>query len=139
MKLTKENYFSLEADQNYMSNSQYKNFLECEARQMAILNGKWEKMATTPCMLIGKYVHAWNEKCLEEFKEENPEIFTLKGELRSDFKNADKVIDAISKDKLFIEALSGQTEVIFTADMFGAPWKILIDSYFPDKKTVRGS
>ena len=44
MKLTNENYFSKEANQKYLSVSQYKNFVgtlgivNCEAKAMAELN-----------------------------------------------------------------------------------------------------
>ena len=35
LKLTEENYYSNEADWQYMSVSQYKKFLECEAAAVA--------------------------------------------------------------------------------------------------------
>lgn len=34
MLLTSENYFSIEADKEYMSVSQYKNFKTCEAKAL---------------------------------------------------------------------------------------------------------
>ena len=51
MILTNENYFSKEADMEYLSVSQYKNFIgslgkiACEAEAMALLNGVWEKVS----------------------------------------------------------------------------------------------
>ena len=134
MELNNDNYFSIEADQHYMSNSQYKGFLECEAKQMAILNRNWEKMGTTSCMQVGNYVHAWNESKLDKFKEENTGIFLKSGDLRSEFRTADKVIEVISQDDLFMKALSGEKEVIMTAELYGTPWKILIDSYLKEKE-----
>ena len=132
MQVTKQNYFDLETDRAYMSNSQFKGFMNCEAKQMAILDGSHEK-TSTPAMLLGKYVHAWNEDDLENFKSLNPEIYTQKGELKSEFKNANEIIEIIKSSPLFMEVLSGQKEVIFTAEMFGATWKVLIDSYLPEK------
>lgn len=41
MKLTDENYYSVEADKDFMSCSQYQAFMECEAKQMAKLQGRW--------------------------------------------------------------------------------------------------
>lgn len=43
--LTNENYFAPESSQSYMSVSQFKSFLDCEARTMAELNGEYHKMA----------------------------------------------------------------------------------------------
>lgn len=46
MLLNNENYYSKEADQEYLSVSQYKNFMgtigkpACEAQAMAMLNGE---------------------------------------------------------------------------------------------------
>ena len=57
MILTAENYFSKEADQEYLSVSQYKNFMgtigrpACEAEAMAKLNGEWEMKKTTALMV----------------------------------------------------------------------------------------
>ncbi len=193
MILTKENYFSHKANTKYMSNSQYKGFVECEAQQMAKLFGQWEEPAAT-ALLVGKYVHAWNEGRLEEFCAENPEIlvkdgvlllkyidslrdgdsdsfvqlnpdaltqagimragfskakeafedvkdkkisfdsFARKMTLLGDYRKADEIIEMINQSPLFLTALSGQKEVIFTANMFGCDWKILIDSYMPEEE-----
>lgn len=46
MILTNENYYSQEANKAYMSVSQYKSFLECEACAMAQINGEYERQAT---------------------------------------------------------------------------------------------
>lgn len=141
MELNKENYHSIEANQEYMSATQFKGFVHefggCEAKSMAILTGKWsdpEKVS----FLQGKYVHAWNEGKLEEFKESNPEIIAStgknKGELKADFALCEKIIDKIKNDDLFMEALSGEKEKIFTANIFGIKWKCCIDSYLKNKK-----
>ena len=53
MILTAENYFSKEADREYLSVSQYKKFMGtlgrvgCEAEALACLNGEWEMKKTT--------------------------------------------------------------------------------------------
>lgn len=134
MILTTDNYFSLEANQYYFSNSQFKGFLDCPAKEMAKINGEWI-VQSTPAMMIGKYVHAWNEGVLDKFKEDNKNIVFLKnGGLRSDFEKADAIIEVIKKDPKLMLAINGLKEVIFTASMFGAPWKIVVDSYFPEKK-----
>lgn len=135
VELTRENYRSPEADQEYMSVSQYKDFLSCEAMAMAKLRGEYVP-APDKNLLVGSYIHAWNEGTLEEFKQENPEMFSTrgasKGKLKSDFLFADLMISTLEQDKFCMYALAGQKEVIMTSELFGAPWKIRMDVYNPE-------
>ena len=41
MILTPDNYYSVEANREYMSCSQYQSFMDCEARTMAELEGRY--------------------------------------------------------------------------------------------------
>lgn len=132
MILSKENYFSGEADTIYMSVSQYKQFKKCEAKGMAMLDEEWETPKTT-ALLVGSYVDAHFEGSLDLFRAQNPEIFTQKGELKSQFRQAEDIINRIERDKLFMEYMSGEKQVIMTGNIFGVPFKIKIDSYLPDK------
>lgn len=94
MQLTSENYYSQEANQEYMSVSGYKDFagtygkMPCEFYGMEKLNGRWEDEKST-ALLVGSYVDSYFEGSLEQFKKDNPEIFTQKGELKANFKQAD--------------------------------------------------
>lgn len=137
MILTKENYFTLEADQEYFSNSQFKGFMECEARQMALLNGKWKKK-TQDYFLVGSYLHAWNEGVLDQFIKDHPEVISsagkTKGEFKADFKKANALIEFLEKDWLFMEALKGEKEVIICHELFGAKWKGMLDSYNKEER-----
>ena len=91
MQLTSENYYSQEANQEYMSVSGYKDFagtygkMPCEFYGMEKLNGRWEDEKST-ALLVGSYVDSYFEGSLEQFKKDNPEIFTQKGELKANFK-----------------------------------------------------
>lgn len=51
MILNNENYYSPEANQEYMSVSQYKAFMNCEAAAMASISGKYER-PTTRALLV---------------------------------------------------------------------------------------
>lgn len=141
MILTNENYFSKEADREYLSVSQYKNFIgslgkiACEAEAMALLNGAWEKEKTT-ALMVGSYVDAHFEGSLDLFRAQNPEIFTKQGSLKSDYKKAEEIINRIERDEVFMKYMSGEKQVIMTAEMFGAKWKIKIDSYLEGKAIV---
>lgn len=136
MKLNKNNYFSLEADRKYMSVSQLKSFMECEAKTLAELNGEIPK-AGNNAFLEGNYLHAWNEGKLDEFKANNPQIYKYnnpeKGLMKS-FSDIDKTIEYLEDDEIIMDMLEGQKEVIMTANLFDTEWKFQIDVYNPDKQ-----
>ena len=141
MNLTAENYFSQEADREYLSVSQYKNFIgtigrpACEAEAMAKLNGEWEMKKNT-ALMVGSYVDAHFEGTLNLFRAQNPEIFTKQGTLKAEYRKAEDIINRIERDELFMKYMSGEKQVIMTTEMFGSPWKIKIDSYLPGKAIV---
>ena len=147
MQLTKDNYYSREANNYYMSVSQYKSFLKCEAATMAELRGTYERPSSN-ALKFGSYVHSWLDGTLEQFKEENPSLFSSRGasrgQLKSEYQLADQMIKALENDKMCMFALDGEKEVIFTGELYGAPWKIRMDVYnpsagrFADLKTVKG-
>ena len=132
MTLTNANYYSAESNLEYMSVSQYKQFKKCEAAAMAQIRGEWEQEKST-ALLVGSYVDAWFEGTLEEFKEENPQIFKKDGTLKADFQQAEDIITRVQADPIFMEYMSGRKQVIRTAELFGCKWKIKIDSRLRDK------
>lgn len=134
MVLTAENYYSKEANEKYMSVSQYKDFagtygkMACEFSAIEKLKERWAQKKTTP-LLVGSYVDSYFEGTLEEFKKANPEIFTQKGELKANYKQAERIIARMERDPLFMQYMSGEKQVIMTGELFGAEWKIKIDSF----------
>ncbi|MCB6366604.1 PD-(D/E)XK nuclease-like domain-containing protein [Intestinibacillus massiliensis] len=132
MTLTDANYYSHEANQEYMSVSQFKSFLKCEAAAMAELSGEYVRPKTT-ALLVGSYVDAWFEGTLDSFKQSNPEIYKQNGTLKSDYIHAERIIERVSRDMVFMDYMSGEKQRIFTGNLFGAPWKIKVDSWFADK------
>jgi len=141
MKLNDENYYSKEANLEYMSVSQFKDFVgtygkrACEFEAMEKLFGRWNPPLTTP-LLVGSYVDSYVEGTLDSFMERNPEIFTSEGELKAPFRKAEEIITRIERDKYFMKYLSGKKQVIMTANLFGCDWKIKMDSYFPGMAIV---
>src|SRR5665648_798980 len=133
LKLNKSNYFSQEASFQYMSNSQYKNFMSCEAMAIAELSGNWIR-EPSDALLIGSYVHLWQEGRRREFISEHPEMFKKSKELLKKFVDADKMIKTLEGDPFVMYVLEGQKEVILTAQMFGSQWKIMIDSHNLEKR-----
>ena len=146
LKLTDDNYFSTEADRQYMSVSQFKSFLPqyggCEAKAMAKLNGTYQQPDNT-ALLVGSYVHSNFEGTLGRFKQEHSEIFTKQGELKSQYQQANDMINCLETDESFKQIYTGEREKIFTFELFGIPWKIKVDclnlkeGYFVDLKTTR--
>ena len=132
MILTNENYYSTEANMEYMSVSQYKQFMSCEAAAMAELRGDWFQPKKT-ALMVGSYVDSWFEGTLSQFKSENPEIFKRDGSLKSDYVQAEELIAFVKEDKRFMEYVSGIKQKIYTAELFGTPWKIKIDSLHATK------
>ena len=141
LQITDENYYTIGADAQYMSVSQYKSFAGaagmrgCEAKAMAKLNNEWKDEVNT-AMLVGSYVDAYYEGTLEAFKASHPEMFKKDGELKADFVQADRIIERSLQDTMFQGFMAGEKQRIMTGHMFGCDWKIKMDSYIPDRAIV---
>ena len=141
--LTNENYYTMPANIDYMSVSQFKDFAGsqgkkgCEACALAKLNGTYTP-ATNTALLVGSYVDSYFEGTLDEFKTNNPEIFKKTGDkgLKADYVLADKIIDRINRDGLFSQYMAGKKQQIMSAELFGIDWKIKMDSYHSGEKIV---
>lgn len=130
MELDNKNYFSQEANLEYMSVSQYKDFKECEVMAMAKLNGEYVEKKSN-AMLVGSYVDAYFSGEMEEFKQENPQIFKKDGTLLKEFEKANEIIKVIEEDELLMKYLGGQKQVIMIGKIAGVPFKIKVDSLLP--------
>ncbi len=141
MKLTAENYHSNIANYQFCSVSQYKDFCGsygkkgCEKTALAKISGKYAPKKTV-ALLVGGYVDAYFEGTLDKYKEDNPECFKKDGGLKADYVKADKIIERVTQDRVFMKYMSGQKQVIMTAEMFGVPFKIKMDSYLPGQAIV---
>lgn len=141
MKLTNKNYYSQKANEQYLSVSQYKDFIGtmgkqgCEFTALAKLNGEY-KPEPTKAMLMGSYVDSAYEGTLEKFIEEHPEMFKKDGSLKADYEKAQLAYERTQKDDLFKLYMSGKKQVIMTANLWGVDWKIKIDSYHKGKCIV---
>ena len=127
MELTRENYFSQEAQMAYMGSSQFKDFLSCEAAALAKIQGRYKPPATRS-MLVGSYVDAWYSGELPDFTERHPDMFKKDRTLKADFLAANAIIDRMQADQLYSLLMSGEKQVIRTGKIAGVPFKIKIDS-----------
>lgn len=127
LKLTAENYFSREADMQYMSASQFKSFRKCEAAAMAELRGEWGKKDTT-ALRVGSYVDAYFGGELEQFKADHPEMYKRDGTLKAEFVHAQKVAERLERDELARMLLSGKHQTIKVGKIAGVWYKTKSDS-----------
>ena len=137
-KINEGNYYNTEINMAYVSVSQYKSFMgtpdtePCEALALAEAKGEYTRPSHSTSLLIGSYVDAALTGDLEVFKLEHPEIYSsrgsTKGELKSDFKQAQEMIDRARRDETFMQFLEGNHQVIQTGEIEGVPFKIKIDN-----------
>ena len=127
LKLTAENYYSDEANRQYMSASQWKSFLRCESAALAELKGEWNRPSTT-ALLIGSYVDAYFSNELEQFVAEHTEIYKKDGTLKADFQKAQDICERLNRDELARMLLSGRHQVIKTGKIGNVWFKAKYDS-----------
>ena len=135
MAVNRFNYFSENNNRKYCGSSQFKQFLKCPAKAMAILEGRLQEEEST-ALLVGSYVDAWFEGTLDQFKDEHPNIFKKDGSLKSEYEKANEIIERVSRDELFMKYMSGKKQVIRTGTIEGVPFKIKIDSFHKGKALV---
>lgn len=135
MILTAENYHSLEANQEYMSVSQFKSFEKCEYLGLSEVTGDYVRPSTTS-LLVGSYVDAHFDCSLDLFKAQHPELFKKDGSLKSDYVQAENIINRIERDSMFMRYMSGEKQVIMVGEIEGIPVKIKIDSLHRGKAIV---
>lgn len=150
MILSTENYYSREANTEYMSVSQFKDFDRCPAAALAELRGEYTP-AASPAMLVGGYVDAWFSGELPLFQAQHPEIFRRDGTLKSEYCKAQEIIARMEADELFSLLMSGAKQVIVTGEIAGVPFKGKVDSLldaaacralvrrFPETEVVLGA
>lgn len=127
ISLTNTNYHTTQANKDYWSVSLFKAFDKCEACGLAMVRGEYEQEKTTSLM-VGSYVDAYVADEYMEFVEAHPEIFNSRtGELKADYRKADELIRTIENQPLMVDYLTGQKQVIMSAELFDVPWKIKID------------
>ena len=134
MILDCSNYYSSDADREFFSASQFKDFLKCPAMAMAKLRGDY-----TPeygrALLLGSYVDellTGTPESINSFIEENrSELFQKNGKYYADVAQANDAIARIAKQPKLLYYLGGEHQVIMTGAIEGVPFKIKMDSFQP--------
>lgn len=142
MQLTRDNYYTPEADRAFFSCSQYQAFCECEAKAMAKIEGRWQDK-DTEALLVGNYFHtqmesdeAHEQYCREHLEDIYKTKTTKAGELvitgkRAPYTKADEMLAVAHNDELIQSLIDmpGENEVIMTGSLFGVPWRVRLDKY----------
>ena len=127
LKLTDANYYSQEANMQYMSASQFKSFRKCEAAALAELKGEWGRKESL-ALLVGSYVDAYFSGELEQLCADHPEIYKKDGTLKADFEKAHAICERLNRDELSRLLLSGRNQAIKTGKIAGVDYKAKYDS-----------
>lgn len=151
MELNSLNYYSNEADLEYMSCSQIDEFKTCEAAALARIQGRYTPKKSQ-ALLVGSYFHTYMEgkSAHEAFLKENfDDVFKTKLDKQTGEKiitgkyaaydEADRLIQFAERDPVIRDLIEreGEVEKIMTGMLFGVyPWKIRIDKYFPDTRII---
>jgi len=138
MNLTHENYFSQEAMLHFMSQSQFKQFDDCEAKAYAILNGDVDD--DKECFIEGRYFEAIIYGKRAEFEAEHAEQListrgASKGEPKANFRAVIESAEAFMRQPAFQDIVARcEQQVILTGVIAGVPFKTKID--FFDRDTL---
>ncbi len=133
MELDENNYYSVESNWKFFSTSQWKEFASCEARAMAKLRGEYIEQQTK-ALLVGSFFDSLFEGTADRFMQEHREIFTknqtVRHTLLADFRRAQATYEGLQSDERFVDYfMGGEKQKILTFEMFGAKWKMKMDSF----------
>lgn len=134
LKLTESNYYAPEANRDYFSVSQFKQFQKCSARAMAELRGEWAPQPSR-ALFLGSLMDellTGTPNSLSEFlREHDSDIHRKNGGCYADVEEALATYRRILDQPLMMRCLSGAHQVILTGEIEGVPFKIKMDSYQP--------
>ena len=134
MRLTSKNYFSQKMNDKYMSATQLKDFMKCEASALAELSGEYEK-EDSQALFLGSLVDellTGTKKSQEKFMEENhSKLYKKNGDPYADVAKAFNAVEEVKKQPLMMKHLSGRKQKIMTGVIEGVEFKIKMDSYKP--------
>lgn len=149
MELTRDNYYTPEADKAFMSCSQFQSWNQCEARELAILEGRWTPK-TSEAFTVGNYFHTYFEGPVEHEQfifDHEDEIFKKQTKAQAaagirekfaPYVKADEMIAVAEADPLIKSLIDmpGENEKIVTGTLFGVPWRARYDKYVPDGRMI---
>ena len=137
MNLTNENYFSIEADMEYMSVSQWKLFNECEAKALATIQGQ-EDATYKEAFLEGQLFEELVSGDSKLFIAQHPELMSTRGatagQLKSSYAKVVNAAERFNSQKFFTDIIQKcEKQTIITGKICDIKIKCKLDLF--DKKT----
>lgn len=129
MELNEKNYYQ---QSGYMSASQFKAFLNCEAAALAEAELDYYREPSS-ALIQGQYVDAYFTGNVEEFRAGHPELFKKDGELKATYSVCEDAIRRLESDETAMEYLQGEKQVIVTGEIEGVPCKGKLDVLGPNR------
>ena len=136
MILTPETYFSVEADQEYMSVSQFKAFRACQSK--ALYNIEQPDATFKEAFLQGSFFEALVAGDPKLFMAQHPEMISTRGstagKLKSEFQRVVNAAEKFNSQKFFRDIIEKcEKQVILTGEICGVPVKCCLDLF--DRET----
>ena len=137
LKLNLDNYYSKQANIDYMSVSQLKDFIFCPRYALAKIFGEYVEPKTEP-LLIGGYVDGYYSDRLEQYIENTPDLLDKRKKEKcvrqGIVDQAQDCINAIENDTFFKSELKGIKQEILTGVINGVDFKGALD--FDDEDDI---
>lgn len=136
LQLNHDNYFSIEADKEYFSVSQFKNFKTCSLKALHDLEIPDETYKES--FLQGSLFEALVAGDPKLFMAQHPEMISTRGstagQLKSEFQRVVKAADKFNSQEFFKNIINKcEKQVILTGEICGVPIKCCLDLF--DKET----
>lgn len=140
MILTRDNYFSKEADMEYMSVSQWKLFYECEAKALATIQGQ-ETATFKEAFLEGQLFEELVAGDAKLFMAKHPELISSRGatagQLKAEFKKVLVAAEKFNSQKFFTDIIAKcDKQVILTGEIKGVKVKCALDLFDPKTNSI---
>lgn len=139
MDLNSENYFSVEANKEYMSVSQFKEFKSCERRAMAALEEEFQE--DKPVFLEGHLFETILAGDLDLFYMQHPEMVSskgaTKGELKANYKTVVASANRVQREQFLRDIIDKcEKQVILTGEIEGVKVKCCLDLFDKENQKI---
>ena len=136
LQLTPQTYFSIEADREYMSVSQFKAFRACQSK--ALYNIEQPDATSKEAFLQGSLFEALVAGDPKLFMAQHPEMISTRGsttgQLKSEFQKVVKAAEKFNSQEFFRNIINKcEKQVILTGEICGVPVKCCLDLF--DRET----
>lgn len=139
MNLNLDNYYSVEANKEYMSVSQFKNFKLCEAKAMYDLENDFQEEKQS--FLEGQFFEALVSGDANLFKAQHPEIVSSRGatagQPKANFKKVFNAAEKFNQQEFFKNIINKcDKQVILTGEIEGIKVKCALDLFDKDTNSI---